>query len=95
MHISSVHSSSSYWSITSRDGMGYTSRSPIVRIKSPLYSARYISCVLRPVTLPVFRPFETSRFSRIMHDRMLPVLYELSLIPAVALDLHVPEIPRQ
>ncbi|GFV91839.1 hypothetical protein TNCV_2975111 [Trichonephila clavipes] len=44
-------------------------------------SQRYISSVLcDPWLYPLLEPCDTLRFSRIMHDRMLPVLYKPSLI---------------
>ncbi|UYV70133.1 hypothetical protein LAZ67_7001926 [Cordylochernes scorpioides] len=49
------------------------SRSPLVHIPDTVNSDRYISVVLRPVN-------ETLRFSRIIHDRMLSVLYRPSYI---------------
>ncbi|GFV63101.1 uncharacterized protein TNCV_2461741 [Trichonephila clavipes] len=59
---------------------GYTSRSPLIRIDRSLNRARYISCVLRAVALPFNREScETLRLSRIMHDRMLPLLFGPSL----------------
>ncbi|GFY33293.1 uncharacterized protein TNCV_1241431 [Trichonephila clavipes] len=51
------------------DAIGYTSRSPLVHINGTLNSERYISCVL----CPLFEPCETLRFSRILHNGMLPV----------------------
>ncbi|GFV81236.1 calpain-A [Trichonephila clavipes] len=52
--------------------IGYTSRLPLVRIDGILSRARYISGVLRPVSLPYIRDLRALRFSRIIHDRMLP-----------------------
>ncbi|PRD27442.1 UNVERIFIED_CONTAM: hypothetical protein NCL1_35345 [Trichonephila clavipes] len=49
-HIGSVHSSTSYWSITWRDGMG------------TLNSASYISDVLRRVDLPFIRALRNLTF---------------------------------
>ncbi|GFW23984.1 hypothetical protein TNCV_4950301 [Trichonephila clavipes] len=60
--------------------IGYTSRSTVVCIDGTLNSARYISGVLRSWLYPLVEPCETPRFSRIMHNRMLPVLYGPPLI---------------
>ncbi|GFU99112.1 hypothetical protein TNCV_1228261 [Trichonephila clavipes] len=54
--------------------IGYTSRSPLVRLDGTLNSASYIS-----VAYSLFESFEI-RLSRIMHDCMLPVLYGPFLI---------------
>ncbi|GFV01392.1 uncharacterized protein TNCV_1299311 [Trichonephila clavipes] len=54
----------------------YMSRSLLVHIDGTLNSARYISGVLRPVALPLYpSPREILRFSRIMPNHMLLVLY--------------------
>ncbi|GFW03158.1 hypothetical protein TNCV_157781 [Trichonephila clavipes] len=57
------------------DAIGYKSRSPLVHIEGALNCARYISRVLRHVALNFIQSF-----SRIMHDRMLLVLYEPYLL---------------
>ncbi|GFW93502.1 hypothetical protein TNCV_47051 [Trichonephila clavipes] len=63
--------------------IGYTSRSPLVRIDDTLNSARYISGVLLPVALLFIcvspeKPYFSA--GRIMHDHILPVLYVPSLV---------------
>ncbi|GFW62701.1 transposable element Tcb1 transposase [Trichonephila clavipes] len=60
----SEHSSSSYWPITLRDAIGYTSRSPLVGIDDTLNSARCISGVLRPGALPFFRVLRNPTFQQ-------------------------------
>ncbi|GFU56789.1 hypothetical protein TNCV_4041911 [Trichonephila clavipes] len=57
----------------------YMFRSPLVPIDGPLDPACYISGVLQFVVLPFIRSLRTIRFSRMMHVRMLPVLYGPSL----------------
>ncbi|GFV73904.1 transposable element Tcb1 transposase [Trichonephila clavipes] len=42
--------------------IGYTSRSPLVRIDGTLNSARYISGVLRPMALPFIRVLRNATF---------------------------------
>ncbi|GFY32964.1 uncharacterized protein TNCV_2877131 [Trichonephila clavipes] len=78
--------------------IGYTSRSPLVRINGTLNSAHYISGGLRLVSLSLFEPCETLRFSRIMRDCMLPVLYRPFLIRKMmgcCHRLYVHQISRQ
>ncbi|GFU53684.1 hypothetical protein TNCV_4275301 [Trichonephila clavipes] len=62
------------------DAIGYTFRSPLVRIEGTLNCASYISGVLRPVDLPFMRFMRDPMLSTIMHNLMLPVLYRPSLI---------------
>ncbi|GFV12638.1 hypothetical protein TNCV_4425911 [Trichonephila clavipes] len=73
MHTGSVRSSSSYW--MKWGAIGYFSQSPLVCIDCTLNSARY-----DPWLYPLFESCETLRFSRIMHNHKLPVLYGTSLI---------------
>ena len=44
--------------------IGYTSRSPLVRIDGTLNSGRYISDVLRPVALPFIRSLPNPTFQQ-------------------------------
>ncbi|GFW91962.1 transposable element Tcb1 transposase [Trichonephila clavipes] len=44
--------------------IGYTSLSPLVRIDDTLNSARYISGVLRPTTLPFIRVLRNPTFKQ-------------------------------
>lgn len=44
--------------------IGYTSRSPLVRIDATLNSSRYISDVLRPVALPFIRALRNPTFQQ-------------------------------
>lgn len=44
--------------------IGYTSRSPLVRIEGTLNSGRYISGVLRPVALPFIRALRNATFQQ-------------------------------
>ncbi|GFV53873.1 transposable element Tcb1 transposase [Trichonephila clavipes] len=60
--------------------IGKTSRSPLVCIDGTLNSARYISSCYDPWLYPLFELCENMRFSRIVHDRMLPVSYGPPLI---------------
>ncbi|GFW97067.1 uncharacterized protein TNCV_2696891 [Trichonephila clavipes] len=48
--------------VMSWDDIGYTFRSHLVRINSTLNSARYISGVLRPVSLPFIRALQNPMF---------------------------------
>ncbi|GFW66046.1 hypothetical protein TNCV_588721 [Trichonephila clavipes] len=57
--------------------IGYTPRSPLVRIGGTLNGARYIPGVLRPVDVEFC---ETLHSNRIRHNRMLHVFYGPSLI---------------
>ncbi|GFX75201.1 hypothetical protein TNCV_3171281 [Trichonephila clavipes] len=79
--------------------IGYTFRSPLVRIDGTLNSTRYITLVCHdPWFYLLFEACETLRFSRIMHDHMLPVLYRPSLIRKMFgsyPDLHVHQISCQ
>ncbi|GFX54182.1 transposable element Tcb1 transposase [Trichonephila clavipes] len=60
--------------------VGCTFRPARVRIDGTLNSARYISNVYDPWLYFLFEPCKILRFSRIMRDRILTVLYEPSLI---------------
>ncbi|GFV28617.1 odorant receptor [Trichonephila clavipes] len=64
--------------------IGYTSRSPLVRIDGTLNSACYISGVLHPWFYASFESCKTLCLSRVMHSRMLLVLY----LPSLHLDYH-------
>ncbi|GFV04127.1 transposable element Tcb1 transposase [Trichonephila clavipes] len=51
-------------------GIGYHSRSPLVRIAGTLNSQRYISEVLEPVVLPYLQgSWPQPYFNKIMHDQ--------------------------
>ncbi|GFW26425.1 hypothetical protein TNCV_383871 [Trichonephila clavipes] len=63
MHIDSVHSLSSYWTITWRDGMGCYGI-PLDRTDSTLNNARYISLVLRLLSLPFIRALRNPTFQQ-------------------------------
>ncbi|GFX39679.1 transposable element Tcb1 transposase [Trichonephila clavipes] len=49
-------------------GIGYHSRTPLVRIAGTLNSLRYISEVLEPVSFLTFRAWPQPYFNRIMRD---------------------------
>ncbi|GFW65846.1 uncharacterized protein TNCV_586721 [Trichonephila clavipes] len=49
-------------------GIGYHSRTPLVRIAGTLSSQRYISEVLEPVVLLTFRAWPQTYFNSIMRD---------------------------
>ncbi|GFX49522.1 transposable element Tcb1 transposase [Trichonephila clavipes] len=51
-------------SIVVGGGIGYHSRTPLVRIAGTLYSQRYISEVLEPVVLPYFQGLATAIFQQ-------------------------------
>ncbi|GFU81740.1 uncharacterized protein TNCV_3086521 [Trichonephila clavipes] len=51
-------------------GIGYHSRTPLVRITGTLNSQRYISEVLDRVVLPYLQPWPLPYFNRIMLDHM-------------------------
>ncbi|GFX88538.1 transposable element Tcb1 transposase [Trichonephila clavipes] len=51
-----------HWSYTGYYGIGYHSRTPLVRIASTLNSQRYISEVLEPVVLPYLLGLGTAIF---------------------------------
>ncbi|GFV85527.1 transposable element Tcb1 transposase [Trichonephila clavipes] len=55
-------------------GIGYHSRTPLVRIAGTLNSQRYISEVLKPVVLLYLKFFPQPYFNRIMHDHTWPAL---------------------
>ncbi|GFW83761.1 transposable element Tcb1 transposase [Trichonephila clavipes] len=44
--------------------IGYTSRSPLVHIDGTMNSARFISGVLRPMTLPLFQALRNPTFQQ-------------------------------
>ncbi|GFV85682.1 transposable element Tcb1 transposase [Trichonephila clavipes] len=75
--------------------IGYTSWLALVRIDGTLNSTCYISGVLRPMALPFIRAL---RFSRIIHDFILPVLNGPPLIREMFgfwPGLHIHQISRQ
>ncbi|GFS91913.1 hypothetical protein TNCV_1930921 [Trichonephila clavipes] len=81
------------------DAIEYTSWSILFHIADILNLAKvYISDVLRLVLYPLFEPCEILRFSRIILNRMLPVLCGPFLIRKIfgcCSDPHVHQISRQ
>ncbi|GFY06957.1 hypothetical protein TNCV_4090591 [Trichonephila clavipes] len=76
----------------------YTSWSPLIRIEGTLNSVLTFLVCYDPLLYLLFKPCGNLRFSRIMHDRMLQVLYGPSLMrkmfpwPAHSPDLSLIEI---
>ncbi|GFY36862.1 hypothetical protein TNCV_2568241 [Trichonephila clavipes] len=81
-----------------RDATEYTSQSPLVRIDSTLKSARYISGVLRPGSLPFIRALRNPTLqldNTRLHVAGIVRTFLIQKMFDCYPDLHVHQISRQ